>query len=114
MANLGVLLALDDFGTGYSSLGYLTRFPLQILKLDKSFISGIPYDKKQSAICQAIIVLGRTLGLKVVAEGIESQAQLDFAVSEGCHYAQGYWLCRPRPAEQMQWLLSGEDCLEGH
>jgi diguanylate cyclase (GGDEF)-like protein/PAS domain S-box-containing protein len=113
LASLGVLLALDDFGTGYSSLGYLTRFPLHILKLDKSFIGGIPYDNKQSAISQAIIGLGRSLGLEVVAEGIESQAQLDFVVSEGCHYAQGYWFSRPRPAAQLQRLLSGEDCFEG-
>jgi diguanylate cyclase (GGDEF)-like protein/PAS domain S-box-containing protein len=113
LASLGVLLALDDFGTGYSSLDYLTRFPLHILKLDKSFIGGIPYDNKQSAISQAIIGLGRSLGLEVVAEGIESPAQLDFVVSEGCHYAQGYWFSRPRPAAQMQRLFSGEDCFEG-
>ncbi|WP_247255528.1 EAL domain-containing protein [Pseudomonas moorei] len=113
LASLGVLLALDDFGTGYSSLGYLTRFPLHILKLDKSFIGGIPYDNKQSAISQAIIGLGRSLGLEVVAEGIESPAQLNFVVSEGCHYAQGYWFSRPRPAAQMQRLFSGEDCFEG-
>lgn len=113
LASLGVLLALDDFGTGYSSLGYLTRFPLHILKLDKSFIGGIPYDNKQSSISQAIIGLGRSLGLEVVAEGIESPAQLDFVVGEGCHYAQGYWFSRPRPAAQMQRLFSGEDCFEG-
>ncbi|MBH8613831.1 EAL domain-containing protein [Pseudomonas mohnii] len=113
LASLGVLLALDDFGTGYSSLGYLTRFPLHILKLDKSFIGGIPYDNKQSSISQAIIGLGRSLGLEVVAEGIESPAQLDFVVSEGCHYAQGYWFSRPRPAAQMQRLFSGDDCFEG-
>ena len=113
LASLGVLLALDDFGTGYSSLGYLARFPLHILKLDKSFIGGIPYDNKQSSISQAIIGLGRSLGLEVVAEGIESPAQLDFVVGEGCHYAQGYWFSRPRPAAQMQRLFSGEDCFEG-
>jgi len=113
LASLGVLLALDDFGTGYSSLGYLTRFPLHILKLDKSFIGGIPNDNKQSSISQAIIGLGRSLGLEVVAEGIESPAQLDFVVGEGCHYAQGYWFSRPRPAAQMQRLFSGEDCFEG-
>lgn len=114
LASLGVLLALDDFGTGYSSLGYLTRFPLHILKLDKSFIGGIPNDNKQSAISQAIIGLGRNLDLEVVAEGIENPAQLDFVVSEGCHYAQGYWFSRPRPADQMPRLLSGEDSFEGH
>lgn len=113
LASFGVLLALDDFGTGYSSLGYLARFPLHILKLDKSFIGGIPYDNKQSTISRAIIGLGRSLGLEVVAEGIESPTQLDFVVSEGCHYAQGYWFSRPRPAAQMQGLFNGEDCFEG-
>ncbi|MNO85396.1 Phytochrome-like protein cph2 [compost metagenome] len=112
LTSLGVLLALDDFGTGYSSLGYLTRFPLHILKLDKSFISGIPVENKQSAISQAIISLGRSLGLEVVAEGIESSAQLEFVVGEGCHYAQGYWFSRPQPAAQIHRLLSGEDCFE--
>ena len=113
LTSLGVLLALDDFGTGYSSLGYLTRFPLHILKLDKSFITGVPYENKQSAISQAIIVLGRSLGLEVVAEGIESSAQLEFVVGEGCHYAQGYWFSRPQPAAQIQHLLSTEDRFEG-
>ncbi|MFK8331519.1 EAL domain-containing protein [Pseudomonas sp. BJa5] len=114
LASLGVLLALDDFGTGYSSLGYLARFPLHILKLDKSFIGSVPHDHKQSAISQAIIGLGRSLGLEVVAEGIENPAQLDFIITQGCHYAQGYWFSRPRSAVQMQGLLSGEDCFEGH
>jgi EAL domain-containing protein (putative c-di-GMP-specific phosphodiesterase class I) len=113
LTSLGVLLALDDFGTGYSSLVYLTRFPLHILKLDRSFIGGIPSDKKQSAISQAIIGLGHSLGLEVVAEGIESPAQLDFVITQGCHYAQGYWFSRPRPAAQMQRLFSGEDSFEG-
>lgn len=112
LTSLGVLLALDDFGTGYSSLGYLTRFPLHILKLDKSFINGIPYENKQSAISQAIISLGRSLDLEVVAEGIESSAQLKFVVGEGCHYAQGYWFSRPQPAAQIHRLLSGEGCYE--
>lgn len=113
LTSLGVLLALDDFGTGYSSLGYLTRFPLHILKLDKSFITGVPHENKQRAISQAIIVLGRSLGLEVVAEGIESSAQLEFVVGEGCHYAQGYWFSRPQPAAQIQHLLSTEDRFEG-
>ena len=112
LTSLGVLLALDDFGTGYSSLGYLTRFPLHILKLDKSFINGIPYENKQSAISQAIISLGRSLDLEVVAEGIESSAQLEFVVGEGCHYAQGYWFSRPQPAAQIHRLLSGDGCYE--
>jgi EAL domain-containing protein (putative c-di-GMP-specific phosphodiesterase class I) len=113
LASLGVLLALDDFGTGYSSLGYLKRFPLHILKVDKSFIGGTPDDSELSTISRAIIGLGRSLGMEVVAEGVESNAQLDFVVGEGCHYAQGYWFSRPRPAAKLQQLFSGEDCFEG-
>ena len=112
LASLGVLLALDDFGTGYSSLGYLTRFPLHILKLDKSFIGGIPFNSKQGTISQAIIGLGRNLGLEVVAEGIETPAQLDFVLNEGCHYGQGYWFSQPRPADQMQRLFNTANSLE--
>lgn len=113
LASLGVKLALDDFGTGYSSLGYLKRFPLHILKVDKSFIGGTPHDSELSVISRAIIGLGRSLGLEVVAEGIETQAHLDFVVAEGCHYAQGYWFSRPRPVAELQRLLSAEDCFEG-
>ena len=113
LASLGVQLALDDFGTGYSSLGYLKRFPLHILKVDKSFIGGTPDDRELSTISRAIIGLGRSLGMEVVAEGVESNAQLDFVVGEGCHYAQGYWFSRPRPAAKLQQLFSGEDCFEG-
>ena len=113
LSSLGVLLALDDFGTGYSSLGYLTRFPLHILKLDKSFVNGLPCDNKQRAISQAIIGLGRSLGLEVVAEGIETPTQLEFVMGEGCHYAQGYWFSRPQPAARIHPLLSAEHCFEG-
>ena len=113
LASLGIQLALDDFGTGYSSLGYLKRFPLHIIKVDKSFIAGAPQDTESLAISRAIIGLGHSLGLAVVAEGVEKQAQLDFLTSEGCHYAQGYWFSRPRSPQELQRLLSGEDCFDG-
>lgn len=113
LASLGIQLALDDFGTGYSSLGYLKRFPLHIIKVDKSFIAGAPQDSESLAITRAIIGLGHSLGLAVVAEGVEKQAQLDFLYSEGCHYAQGYWFSQPRAPRELQRLLDGEDCFEG-
>ena len=113
LASLGIQLALDDFGTGYSSLGYLKRFPLHIIKVDKSFIAGAPQDGESLAISRAIIGLGHSLGLAVVAEGVEKQTQLDFLGGEGCHYAQGYWFSRPRAPHELQRLLSGEDCFDG-
>jgi diguanylate cyclase (GGDEF)-like protein/PAS domain S-box-containing protein len=113
LASLGVQLALDDFGTGYSSLGYLKRFPLHVLKVDKSFILGTPGDAESSTISRAIIGLGRSLGLEVVAEGVERGEHLDFLVGEGCHYAQGFWFSRPRPAGALQALFDGDEPFEG-
>lgn len=114
LSSLGVRLALDDFGTGYCSLGYLTRFPLHILKVDKSFIGGAPHDPEMTAISRAIIGLGASLGLEVVAEGVETEAHLAFLAAEGCRYAQGYWFGRPKPPQELQRLFSGEDCFDGH
>ncbi|WAG79219.1 EAL domain-containing protein [Metapseudomonas furukawaii] len=113
LAVLGVRLALDDFGTGYSSLGYLKRFPLQILKVDRSFIGGIPDDPELRVIARAIIGLGHSLGLEVVAEGVERPGHLDFLHDEDCRYAQGYWFSRPRPATALEPLLRGECGFEG-
>lgn len=113
LASLGVRLALDDFGTGYCSLGYLKRFPLHILKVDKSFIAGTPADGEMSAISRAIIGLGHSLGLEVVAEGVENTRQLDFVFDEGCRYAQGYWFSRPQPAEELQQLFTRQEAFSG-
>jgi diguanylate cyclase (GGDEF)-like protein/PAS domain S-box-containing protein len=113
LASLGIQLALDDFGTGYSSLGYLKRFPLHILKVDQSFISGTPEDGDSQLISRAIIGLGLSLGLEVVAEGVERSEHLDFLRAEGCRLAQGYWFSRPRPPAELERLFSGEDCFEG-
>ena len=113
IARLGVKLALDDFGTGYCSLGYLKRFPLYALKVDRSFISGAATDPELAVISRAIIGLGQNLGLAVIAEGVENLEQIEFLRAEGCNRAQGYWFSKPRPAEQIGRLLRGEDCFEG-
>jgi diguanylate cyclase (GGDEF)-like protein/PAS domain S-box-containing protein len=95
---LGVQLAIDDFGTGYSSLGYLTRFPIDILKVDKSFVNGIGGNPEDAAVAHAILKLAQTLGLQTVAEGIERPDQWDILRALGCHYGQGYLFAKPLPA----------------
>ncbi len=107
LAALGVRLALDDFGTGYSSLGYLKRFPLHMLKIDKSFIGGLPGDAELAVISRAIIGLGHSLGLAVVAEGVEHAQHLEFLRSEGCLLAQGFGFSPPCPAAVLERLLDG-------
>ena len=102
---LGVNIALDDFGTGYSSLTHLKRFPIDVVKIDKSFVQDILHDPDDVAIIEAVIRMGQTLGLRVVAEGVENEAQLAFLRSRGCMEMQGYFLGRPMPADKLQaWL----------
>ena len=98
---MGVGIALDDFGTGYSSLTYLRRLPVQKVKIDRTFISNVDKDPDDAVIARAIVSLGHSLGLKVVAEGVEHRDQLKFLREEGCDHAQGYFLARP---------LSTKDC----
>jgi diguanylate cyclase (GGDEF)-like protein/PAS domain S-box-containing protein len=97
--NLGITLAVDDFGAGYSSLAYLRRFPLDVLKIDRSFIADLEDDKDDRAITATIIAIGRTLNLQVIAEGVETAAQLAFLSSHGCHMYQGFFAS---PALQAQ------------
>ncbi len=97
----GLSLAIDDFGTGYSSLSYLRMFPIHHLKLDRSFVQEIGEDTDGSVICDATIGLAHSLGQKVVAEGIETEEQLDYLKRSGCDMGQGYLFSRPLPAEQV-------------
>lgn len=92
---MGVELAVDDFGTGYSSLSYLKQMPVDRLKIDQSFVRDLPHSVDDRAIVRAILAMAANLKLKVIAEGIESQEQLDFLRAEGCQEAQGFFLSRP-------------------
>jgi diguanylate cyclase (GGDEF)-like protein/PAS domain S-box-containing protein len=102
---VGVAFAVDDFGTGYSSLSYLKRFPIDILKVDKSFVDEVGDSPKAAALAKAIVQLGNSLNLDTVAEGIEQARQYDGLRSLGCTYGQGYFFARPVPAEGMDHLI---------
>lgn len=101
----GVRLSIDDFGTGYSSLAYLNRFPIDTVKIDRSFIRNVPDSHSDTQITSAVIALGHSLGLSVIAEGAETQAQIDFLRKEGCDEVQGYFFSRPIPADDVESFL---------
>ena len=103
--NLGVRLAIDDFGTGYSSLSQLKRFPIDVLKIDRSFIKGIPSDKEDIAITEAILALAGSLGVRIVAEGVETVEQQTFLQRHDCHEMQGFYFSRPIPPDDFARLL---------
>ncbi|MEQ9320810.1 MAG: EAL domain-containing protein [Polyangiaceae bacterium] len=102
LRGLGIRVAIDDFGTGYSSLSYLKRFPIDAIKVDRSFVADIPGDGDSSAIAEAIIAMGNSLDMEVVAEGVETKAQMDFLARSRCPSAQGFLFCRPLPAEEVE------------
>jgi len=100
-----IQIALDDFGTGYSSLAYLNRFDIDYLKIDKSFVWNLKLDSHDFALCEAIIVMAHKLGIKVIAEGVETEEQLMLLKRMGCDYGQGYFLSKPLPEAEFEQLL---------
>jgi EAL domain-containing protein (putative c-di-GMP-specific phosphodiesterase class I) len=104
----GVRIAIDDFGTGFSSLGHLRRFPVDMIKVDRSFVQGVEHDTKDAAITANLTSLAHALGLTAIAEGIETEGQLASVRELGCDLAQGYLFGRPMPAEKMTAFLADD------
>ncbi|MDH5511988.1 MAG: EAL domain-containing protein [Gammaproteobacteria bacterium] len=108
---MDIRISIDDFGTGYSSLSYLKRFPINVLKIDQSFVRDIPRDEDDAAIASTIITMAHSLGLKVVAEGVETIQQLDFLRGHQCDAMQGYYFSKPLAPEQFEEFLNSGTCL---
>ncbi len=111
LSEMGIKIAMDDFGTGYSSLNYLRRYPFNSIKIDREFVSDMTYDMGDRELVNAAIVMAHSIGLKVVAEGVETEEQLADLEKLGCDYAQGYLLGRPMSAEELTALLQRQVCL---
>ena len=108
LGDIGIRIAIDDFGTGHSSLAYLKRFPIDTLKIDRSFIADLTRNTEDKTIIAAIITMGKSLDLIVVAEGVETVEQLDFLRAHGCDEYQGYYAHKPMPAEEFVRFLQSE------
>jgi len=102
LKSLGLCIAVDDFGTGYSSLNYLKQFPIDILKIDRSFVDGLPHGEQDAQIARAIIAMAHSLNLSVIAEGVEEPAQLEFLRLHGCDEVQGFLFDRPLPPDLLR------------
>ncbi|MNI02895.1 Phytochrome-like protein cph2 [compost metagenome] len=111
LKQLGVQISIDDFGTGYSSLSYLKRFRVHTLKIDQSFIRDVTTDEDNAAIVTALIVMSQQLKIKSLAEGVETQEQLEFLRSRGCNEIQGFIFSRPLPADQFEAMLMDKKTL---
>jgi EAL domain-containing protein (putative c-di-GMP-specific phosphodiesterase class I) len=111
---MGVGVALDDFGTGYSPLSYLKTFPINLLKIDKSFFAGVLTDRTTASITEAVITMTRILGLRVLAEGVENEAQLEFLKKRGCDLVQGFLFSAALPADQFSALLTSPNARKPH
>ena len=111
LKQMGVSITVDDFGTGYSSLSYLTRLPIQGVKIDQRFVHGLEQNRSDEAITQAIIALSHSIGLRVIAEGVETVAQYEFLKTHGCEEAQGYLISRPleEPELRSWWMMQEEE-----
>jgi EAL domain-containing protein (putative c-di-GMP-specific phosphodiesterase class I) len=109
MRDMDITLAIDDFGTGYSSLSYLKQFPIDILKIDQSFIRDITSDASDKAIVSAIIAMARQLDIDVLAEGVETLEHQAFLQAQGCDFVQGYLYCKPIPAEDLYQRWQGKE-----
>jgi EAL domain-containing protein (putative c-di-GMP-specific phosphodiesterase class I) len=107
LQQLGARVSVDDYGTGFASLAYLRSLPINELKLDRSFLAGIPGDGKTLSIVRATIEVGHALGLRIVTDGVETQDALDLITSLGCDAAQGYFISRPAPAAELLHSLDG-------